>query len=328
MKGPLVSVIIPFYNRVSLCVESVNSVLAQTCQNFEILLVDDGSTEDITVLKEIAAKDNRIYLLSQEHSGAAAARNFAIDQVKGEYVAFLDSDDLWKPEKLAVQLKFMMKHGYSFSHTSYERISVEGLLSGKMNSGRFSGETLLEMIRSCPIAMPTVMVKTEVFADGKYRFQTDYHIGEDICLWIDLARSYTLKGMDAFLTRVRVSSNSAIQNSAKSIEGLQNILEHCRDLPEAESIKKELMDLEIAIQRFVQLSFSTSWRITKPLRAAKAAFRALKNGLPSAVRAFQNSMHTSDRVQNRDILNSVSWRLMRPLRAINGIKKTDRKQYQ
>lgn len=124
MKDGLVSIIMPAYNSEKYIGETIESVLAQTYQNWELLIVDDCSTDRTpNIVRSYLAKDSRVkyYRLSQ-NLGAAAARNKAMYEATGEYMAFLDSDDLWYKEKLQKQTDFMNQEKINFSYTSYERI--------------------------------------------------------------------------------------------------------------------------------------------------------------------------------------------------------------
>ena len=121
----LVSIIMPSYNTAQYIAESIRSVLAQTYENWELLIVDDRSTDNT---QEIAASfhDDRIRFFQNEvNFGAAVSRNRALREARGRWIAFLDSDDIWKPEKLEHQLSFMEEGGYSFTYTDY-RIQLNG----------------------------------------------------------------------------------------------------------------------------------------------------------------------------------------------------------
>lgn len=121
----LVSIIMPSWNTERFIAESIQSVINQTYTNWELLIVDDCSTDNTD---EIVASfhDNRIkYYHNEKNSGAALTRNKAMREAKGEWIAFLDSDDLWTPEKLEHQINFMKKNGYSLSFTEYEKIDEE-----------------------------------------------------------------------------------------------------------------------------------------------------------------------------------------------------------
>lgn len=121
----LVSIIMPSYNTAQYITETIQSVIDQTYHNWELIIVDDCSTDntDIVIGK---IKDPRIrYIKNEKNSGAAVSRNRALREANGRWVAFLDSDDLWKPEKLEKQICFMMKNRYYFSYTNYEEIDAD-----------------------------------------------------------------------------------------------------------------------------------------------------------------------------------------------------------
>ena len=130
----LVSVIMPSYNTGEYIAASIESVLAQTYPNWELLIVDDCST-DSTVEVIRRYQDPRIILLKNKtNSGAALSRNYALREAKGRWIAFLDSDDTWEPEKLEKQLRFMQENGYAFTFTDY-RICLNGEWMPYINTG-------------------------------------------------------------------------------------------------------------------------------------------------------------------------------------------------
>jgi teichuronic acid biosynthesis glycosyltransferase TuaG len=120
--NPLISIITPCYNGALFIAQAIESVIAQTYKNWEMIIVDDCSTDmSLDIALSYAAKDKRIKVLKMEqNSGAALARNKAIKVSRGEYLAFLDSDDIWLPEKIEKQLQFMQKNDSDFSFTEYE----------------------------------------------------------------------------------------------------------------------------------------------------------------------------------------------------------------
>ncbi len=122
MEEGLVSIIMPSWNTGSYIKESIKSVIAQTYENWELIIVDDCSTDETDKIIE-GIKDKRIkYLKNEKNIGAALSRNRAICESKGEWIAFLDSDDLWNPEKLEKQISFMNENEYVFSYHDYEKI--------------------------------------------------------------------------------------------------------------------------------------------------------------------------------------------------------------
>ena len=134
--GELVSVIMPSYNTGAFIADSIRSVQAQTCPDWELIIVDDCSTDDTEEVVRPFLSDRRIRLFRNERNfGAAVSRNRALREAKGRWIAFLDSDDLWAPEKLEKQTAFMESGGYAFSYTRYAEIDAEGNSTGVRVSG-------------------------------------------------------------------------------------------------------------------------------------------------------------------------------------------------
>ena len=131
----MVSIIMPSYNTASYIKESIQSVLNQTYTNWELIIVDDCSTDETEeVLATIT--DSRIkYFKNKENSGAAISRNKALREARGQWIAFLDSDDLWLPNKLEKQINFMKNNGYKFSYTNYEEIDMASNKTGVRITG-------------------------------------------------------------------------------------------------------------------------------------------------------------------------------------------------
>ena len=126
MIDELVSIVMPSYNTGDYIAESVRSVLRQTYTNWELLIADDCSTDNTLEILQ-TFDDPRIFFLQNiEHSGAAVTRNYALRKAKEKWIAFLDSDDQWRPEKLEKQISFMLQNDYHFSYTNYSEISTDG----------------------------------------------------------------------------------------------------------------------------------------------------------------------------------------------------------
>lgn len=138
----LVSIIMPSYNTAPFIAESIRSVIAQTYKNWELIIVDDASVDNTdevvqrviqSLSKDLSSKIH--YIKNRKNSGAAFSRNRALREANGKWIAFLDSDDLWAPQKLERQLEFMIKNGYAFSYTRYEEIDESGKPSGTVVGG-------------------------------------------------------------------------------------------------------------------------------------------------------------------------------------------------
>ncbi len=132
----LVSVVMPSYNTEKYIADSIRSVVAQTYTNWELIIVDDCSTDDTDETVRPFLTDARIrYMKNERNSGAAVSRNRALREARGKWIAFLDSDDLWKPEKLEKQIRFMETGGYSFSYTDYIEMEEDGKPNGVTVTG-------------------------------------------------------------------------------------------------------------------------------------------------------------------------------------------------
>lgn len=132
----LVSIITPSYNTAEYIAETIRSVQAQTYKNWEMIIVDDCSTDNTDDIVGEFLSDARIkYLHNEQSRGAAVSRNYALCEARGKWIAFLDSDDLWLPEKLEKQIAFMKKNGYAFSYTNYEEIDDAGECTGVKVTG-------------------------------------------------------------------------------------------------------------------------------------------------------------------------------------------------
>jgi len=137
MHNDLVSIITPTYNCARFIEETIRSVQAQTYTHWELIISDDCSTDNTReVIAPYLATDSRIkYICNEQNSGAAVTRNNALRQARGRWIAFLDSDDLWLPEKLERQIDFMERNSYHFSYTAYSEIDESSNVVGRMVYG-------------------------------------------------------------------------------------------------------------------------------------------------------------------------------------------------
>ena len=158
----LVSIITPSYNTAEYIAETIKSVQAQTYTNWEMIIVDDCSTDNTDdVVKEYLTDVRIKYLKNEKNSGAAISRNYALREAKGKWIAFLDSDDIWLSEKLEKQISFMEHGGYHFSYTYYMEIDAQSNPLGTVVTGP-KKVTKQEMYNYCWLGCLTVMY------DAKY----------------------------------------------------------------------------------------------------------------------------------------------------------------
>jgi len=224
-----ISVVIPFKNRINWLLEAIESVLSQTYKNIEIIVVDDSSDDDLSPLHNLLAKDGRIHYMRSNGKGVSAARNTGIAMATGAFIAFLDSDDLFYPEKLETQLKYMVSECLSFSHTSYNRMTNSGQILECMDTSYFVGNVFPSILCNCPVATPAVMADALLLKE--HLFDEKIHIGEDTCLWIDIAYMYEFGAIKTPFVSVRIGETSAFQNKDKQLIGITNIMSHIAQNP-------------------------------------------------------------------------------------------------
>lgn len=221
---PKISIIIPFYNRIDFTIDSINSALKQTYDNIEIILINDGSSENTKPIEEIVKKHNKIKYYEQKNKGVSAARNLGILKSTGEYIAFLDSDDVFHEQKLEKQLKKMIYDDCYISHTYYNKVDVERNFINIVKYSSLSGYVFKNIISSCPIATPAILLRKSILKDTKFR--EDIQIGEDTCIWLDVLFENKLSLVKEALVDVRIYSQTTINNQKKYFEGHLNIINH------------------------------------------------------------------------------------------------------
>lgn len=211
-----VSVIIPFYSEMKWLEEAVESVLNQTYSDFEILVVNDGSPEDDSMF--LQKYKSFISYYKTENRGPAHARNFGISKSKGEYIAFLDSDDLFCPTKLEKQVSFMNQNSLNWSHTKYstfnEVMDVSQRKFEVVDNTGFQGMVFPKSLISLKIGTPCVMVRRQVLLDNPFiRFSENMRFGQDGYFWNLIAIEHELGYIDEILTLVRRSGSNAVQKA-------------------------------------------------------------------------------------------------------------------
>ena len=212
----LVSIIMPSYNTAPYIRNTIQSVLEQTYQNWELIIVDDCS-EDNTDDVVAAIKDDRIkYFHNDRHSGAAVSRNRALREAKGRWMAFLDSDDLWMPEKLEKQISFMESNGYSFSYTKYQELDVDGNSTGVIITGP-KKVTGTGMFNYCWPGCLTVMSDRNVI--GLIQIE-DIKKNNDYAMWLKVCRKADCYLLEENLGKYRKGRTGSVSTcSTKTMIG-------------------------------------------------------------------------------------------------------------
>ena len=211
----LVSIITPSYNSVRFISECVDSVISQTYENWEMLIVDDSSKDgSVDEIIRLSSKDSRIrHFLLEENIGAAEARNLAIRESKGRYIAFLDADDIWMSQKLERQLAFMQDKDIAFSFSSYETISEDS--SQTLNRIKaLSKVNYHSYLKNTIIGCLTVIIDKEKVGDFQMQNIRSSH---DMALWLlIMRRGFDAYGLDEILAKYRVVSSSNTSNKLKA----------------------------------------------------------------------------------------------------------------
>ena len=218
MMGPKVYIVMPAYNADRFIEAAIRSVMEQTYPNWELLVIDDGSKDNtVEVVQQLCREDSRIRLLRNEQNmGVAKTRNRGLELCAGQYVALLDSDDLWHPQKLQLQLKLAEETGAALIYCSYGIMDEQG----KSVKGDYlvpEKTDFSAILRENVVGCSTVLLTPEVTA--AYRFETNYH-HEDYVLWLRLLQDgYRAAGCRQVLVQWRYIANSRSfdkRRSAKS----------------------------------------------------------------------------------------------------------------
>ena len=209
-----VSIIMPYFQKRKYVTSSVNSVLNQSYKNFELIIIyDDNNKNDLNLIKEIKKKDKRIKLIINKNNlGAGFSRNVAIKKSKGKFIAFIDSDDLWKKSKLKKQLNFMKKNKCNFSHTSYDIIKKNSSNIKKQFAKNTSYE---ELLKSCDIGLSTVIVKKDLIKKNLF---PNLKTKEDFVVWLKIVKQIKiLKGFKEILSSWQNTDNSLSKSTMQKI---------------------------------------------------------------------------------------------------------------
>ena len=213
----LVSIIIPYYKKRKFINESIRSVLSQTYENIELIIIyDDNNKDDLNYLLKNFGSNKKIIIVDNEKNlGAGLSRNKGIYIAKGKYIAFLDADDVWHESKILKQIEFMKKFNFKISHTSYEIINESNkILSCRKARDFFAYE---ELLKSCDIGLSTVIIEKNVINDD-LSF-TNLKTKEDFVLWLKLLKSGLVIGaLNENLSYWRKTKNSLSSSTFQKLK--------------------------------------------------------------------------------------------------------------
>lgn len=229
-ENDLVSIITPVYNKENYIAQTIDSIRAQTFENWELLLIDDCSTDrSAEIIAEYQQKDARIrYGKLAQNGGAAVARNEALERAKGRFVAFLDADDLWKPEKLEKQLAIMRDRGLGFTYTAIGMIDE----NGNARKGKRPVRAQVDyrfLLSNTVIACSSVVIDRKVIGDFRMPLVRK---GQDFATWLSILRKgHTAYGLDEALVRYRVAPGSISSNKWGALARTWRIYREQEHLP-------------------------------------------------------------------------------------------------
>lgn len=222
---PLISVITPAYNAARFIGEAIESVQNQTYSNWEMVIVDDCSTDEtVEVVENYRKNDARIRLEQlEENSGSAVARNTSMKHAKGRYIAFLDSDDRWLPDKLEKQLAFMQEKDIAFSFTTYVRMHEDGTLTNALSNTPAS-VGYDDLMKRCVIGCLTVMVDRDKTG---YVEMVNIRTRQDYVYWLTLTKKgFLAYGLPEVLAEYRLVDNSISSNKWRAAKRNWYVFRH------------------------------------------------------------------------------------------------------
>ena len=215
----LVSIITPCYNSEEYISDTVQSVIKQTYKNWEMIIVDDFSSDNsVQIIKKYMESDNRIILLELDsNKGAGYARNEAIKKAKGQYHAFLDSDDLWNHDKLSTQIQFMKENNIAFSYSNYNFIENNNI-SKDRNISFKSKVNYYDLLKSNHIGCLTAMYDLKKIGSKNKIFMSEMRCRQDLSLWLAILKKIDFSyGLNQVLGSYRISKRSISSNKLKVI---------------------------------------------------------------------------------------------------------------
>ncbi|MDI3476345.1 MAG: hypothetical protein PWQ79_2097 [Thermococcaceae archaeon] len=231
MSRPAVSVIIPTHNRANLLERAIRSVLAQTFEDFELLVVDDASTDNTPEVVE-SIEDGRLrYIRLKENSGAPVARNTGIKKSRGKFIAFLDDDDEWLPLRLEVQIKKFEELDRSFGvvYGGFYYVSQEGgKILGK-NIPKFRGDVYLHLLRENFVGSPTLLIRRECFKKAGL-FDPFLTSSQDWDMWLRIAKYYKFDYVKEIVAKYYVHGRQISFNLNKYIPGRERFIKKHLDI--------------------------------------------------------------------------------------------------
>jgi len=249
----LVSVVIPYYKKKEYFKETLDSAIRQTYKNLEIIIVyDDDSKDDLEYVSQLSSKNEKIKLIiNKSNKGVGPTRNEALKIFKGEYVAFLDSDDIWSDEKIEKQINLMENQNILFSHTSYQIIDRFNKVTGRVDAKQ--NLSYKDLLKSCDIGLSTVILSSKIIEDNLF---PNLKTKEDYVAWLGLAKkNIKIVGLNLALTKWRQLSNSLSSSNIQKLLDAFRVYRHYEKKSFLFSIISVLILSVYAIKKKILLKF-------------------------------------------------------------------------
>ncbi|MDX5385623.1 MAG: glycosyltransferase [Alteromonadaceae bacterium] len=246
-SAPLVSIITPTFNRERTITQAVESLLAQSYPHWELIIVDDGSQDGTRESLASYLDDDRIHYHFQENQGQSIARNLALQYAQGELICFLDSDDLWVPEKLARQVALMEAYPeVDVLHSDEIMIDEQGRELSRKNMRRYSGRIARQMLVDNSVSINTVMARRECF-DTMGGFSGRYGVADDYDIWLRFSARFTFHYVPEYWGYYRVMADQISSDKKRRFAANEAII---RDFIEEYGSTLEPGDIRWGLARF------------------------------------------------------------------------------
>ncbi|WP_288944507.1 glycosyltransferase [uncultured Marinobacter sp.] len=220
----MVSVVTPTFNRGRFLPEAVASVLAQTHTDLELIIVDDGSVDDTRKVLEPYLADRRVRYFYQENRGQSHARNLALEHAEGDVIAFLDSDDLWAPDKLEKQLAVLrVKPEVDIVHGDEAMIDEQGAVVSFENMRRYSGRITRRLLADNSVSITTALVRRRCF-DEMGGFDTSVGVADDYELWLRFSARYCFHYEPGIVASYRVMADQISSDKRRRFAANERII--------------------------------------------------------------------------------------------------------
>ncbi|MCJ8280166.1 MAG: glycosyltransferase [Rivularia sp. ALOHA_DT_140] len=228
---PCCSIIIPAYNAIKYLPETLESVLKQSFTDFEVFIIDDGSYDNIVEWVD-GIQDSRVKFISQKNKGVSAARNLGISNASGEYIAFLDADDLWESSKLEKQLQYLAENpSVGLIHAEMALIDEESKSLGRKFTSDIEGNALKQLLEQNTIVTSSVIVRRSCL-EKVGNFDNNLTSSEDWELWVRIALHYSIAIIKEPLVFYRIHANNTTKNWQMLEQDLRLIEQVFQSVPE------------------------------------------------------------------------------------------------